>query len=233
MRTLITDDEETLLVVHKTKHEEAGIHENIALAAMTTAYARIALYKVPFLFQIKNKGLLKIIRQYPQEVVYFDTDSVFILLPPGREPPPTSTVLGGLKDEIMEEHGPEASISSFHSIGPKSYTYRLSSILCLAQQRISSVEKGGAVIKEEMKLKGVSFNSEAAKTVNPTAMQGLTTNRDKHLLAPQYLIRKDLFKTKLWNSTIYKRVQFQSKKRWFLPGRNPTMDTLPYGYCFV
>ena len=47
MRTIINDDEETLLVVHKPKHEAAGIHGNIALAAMTTAYARIALYKVP------------------------------------------------------------------------------------------------------------------------------------------------------------------------------------------
>ena len=47
-RTIISDDEETLLVVHKPLHEDAGIHGNIALAAMTTAYARIALYKVPF-----------------------------------------------------------------------------------------------------------------------------------------------------------------------------------------
>ena len=47
-RTIISNDEETLLVVHKPLHEDAGIHGNIALAAMTTAYARIALYKVPF-----------------------------------------------------------------------------------------------------------------------------------------------------------------------------------------
>ena len=45
-RTIISDDEETLLVVHKPLREDAGIHGNIALAAMTTAYARIALYKV-------------------------------------------------------------------------------------------------------------------------------------------------------------------------------------------
>ena len=47
-RTMITEDEENLLVVHKTKNEDPGIHGNIALAAMTTAYARIALYKVAF-----------------------------------------------------------------------------------------------------------------------------------------------------------------------------------------
>ena len=47
-RTIVSDDEETLLVVHKPLNEDAGIHGNIALAAMTTAYARIALYKVTF-----------------------------------------------------------------------------------------------------------------------------------------------------------------------------------------
>ena len=71
-------------------------------------------------------------------MVYFDTDSVFLLLPPGVKPPPTSTVLGGLKDEILEEHGPEASITSFHSIGPKSYTYRSISLF----DRSNKVIKG-------------------------------------------------------------------------------------------
>ena len=95
------------------------------------------------------------------------------------------------------------------------------------------MEKNGELLKEEIKMKGVCFNAEAAHRVNPTAMQGLITDKDKQLLAPQYLIRKDLFKTKLWNSTIYKRVQFQSKKRRFLPEPNPTLDTLPYGYSNV
>ena len=45
-RSTVSDDEEIVMVVHKPLHEEAGIHGNIALAAMTTAYARIALYKV-------------------------------------------------------------------------------------------------------------------------------------------------------------------------------------------
>ena len=58
-------------------------------------------------------------------MVYFDTDSLFILLPPGKEPPETSTVLGGLKDEIKETFGEGAYIACFYSIGPKSYGYRL------------------------------------------------------------------------------------------------------------
>ena len=80
-------------------------------------------------------------------------------------------------------------------------------------------------------MKGVCFNAEAAKTVSSSAMEGLTKDHDQQLHARQHLIRKDLFKTKLWNSSTSKRVQFQSKKRWILPGHNPTQDTLPYGYC--
>ena len=94
------------------------------------------------------------------------------------------------------------------------------------------MEKAGVVIKEEVKMKGVCFNVEAANIVSSTAMEGLTEAQDKQLQAPQYLIRKDLFKTKLWNTKIFKKVQFQSKKRWFLPGDNPTQDTMPYGYCW-
>ena len=106
----VADDGEYMMVTYKEKREEASKNGNICLAAMTTAYARIALYRLLDKFQ--------------DQVVYMDTDSLFLLLPADMEPPPTSTVLGGLKDEIMEEWGPDATISSFISIGPKSYSYR-------------------------------------------------------------------------------------------------------------
>ena len=96
---------------------------------------------------------------------------------------------------------------------------------------LSRVEKEGVVLKEEVKMKGISFNAEAAQTVSCEAMEGLVNDQYKKLSARQYLIRKDLFKTKLWSTTMMKKVQFQSKKRWFKTGDNPTMDTLPYGYC--
>lgn len=68
--------------------------------------------------------MFQIISAYSEHVIYFDTDSVFLYLPPDIQPPKTSTVLGGLKDEIKEEYGPDAYISQFTSIGPKAYTYR-------------------------------------------------------------------------------------------------------------
>jgi hypothetical protein len=67
--------------------------------------------------------LYKIIDRYQDQVVYFDTDSVILLLPPGVQPPPTSSRLGELKDEVLEEYGPSARMTSFASLGPKVYTY--------------------------------------------------------------------------------------------------------------
>ena len=89
--------------------EPAGRKHNIVLAVLTTAYARMALYQV--------------IQRRPEQVVYFDTDSVILLIPPGDIAPAISTQLGGLKDEIEEEFGPGAVITSFTSLGPKCYRY--------------------------------------------------------------------------------------------------------------
>jgi DNA polymerase elongation subunit (family B) len=90
-------------------------------ALLTTAYARLRLYSV--------------IEQYKEEVVYFDTDSVILHLPPGMSGPDVSDLLGELKDEVADTFGkkyPEAQITSFLSLGPKCYSYTYySSFICI------------------------------------------------------------------------------------------------------
>lgn len=109
---ILEDMNDSLLVTYKPLKEEASKSGNIVLAVLTTAYARMALYKV--------------IDEYSSHVIYFDTDSVFLHFPAGSKltPPHTSTALGGLKDEILEEFGKDAAIADFVSLGPKSYSYR-------------------------------------------------------------------------------------------------------------
>ena len=104
------DDDPWLMLSYKKLGDKPGRNGNIVLASMTTSYARLRLYEV--------------IEKYPDQVVYFDTDSVFLLLPPGMEGPPTSSKLGDLKDEILETYGPGHRIVDFAATGPKSYTYR-------------------------------------------------------------------------------------------------------------
>lgn len=111
---LMEDSDRDLLVTYRPWNEPTGRKQSIIHAILTTAYARVHLYDI--------------IRKYPEEVVYFDTDSVFLLLPEDKSPPATSSQLGELKDEIKKAYGVDARITCFASIGTKSYAYR--SMLC-------------------------------------------------------------------------------------------------------
>ena len=68
----ISDDERHVLVSFKATSEEAGVNGNIVLAALTTAYARIALYHV--------------LRAYQHYVAYFDTDRFPTTTPQQQSP---------------------------------------------------------------------------------------------------------------------------------------------------
>jgi hypothetical protein len=199
-RVEISEDERHLFVVTKPIKEEPGSKQNIVLAALTTAYARIALYKV--------------LREYADEVVYFDTDSVFLLLPDGKNPPPTSAKLGELKDEIAEEFGQGATITRFTSIGPKCYAY--------------TVERNGQVLKEEIKLKGIRLTAEVAEVIDSASFHHLI--QGDIIDVPQHVIKKNVFVSSLRNTSMLKQIRFLCTKRYFVPEPNPMLSTVPFGY---
>ena len=79
---------------------------NVFLAAFTTAYGRLELYKL--------------MEQLQRRVLYHDTDSVVYVSKPGDWSPPLSNYLGGLTSELAEgDH-----ITEWSSCGPKSYAFR-------------------------------------------------------------------------------------------------------------
>ncbi|XP_036820429.1 uncharacterized protein LOC110515264 [Oncorhynchus mykiss] len=79
---------------------------NVFLAAFTTAYGRLELYKL--------------MEQLQRRVLYHDTDSVVYVSKPGDWIPPLSNYLGGLTSELAEgDH-----ITEWSSCGPKSYAFR-------------------------------------------------------------------------------------------------------------
>ena len=83
--------EDLAMVQWKPKEERAGKHGNIVDALLTTAYGRLKLYSV--------------LAAFSEQVLYFDTDSVFLHLLAGMEGPKTSSLLGELKDEVLDGWG--------------------------------------------------------------------------------------------------------------------------------
>lgn len=79
-------------------------HVCVPLAALITAYARIKLMRT-----IESIGV--------KRVLYCDTDSVYYIESPGDPPVPTSSVLGGLEDDLKGGR----LVDLFVSTGPKAY----------------------------------------------------------------------------------------------------------------
>jgi len=87
-------------------YNEGNDTSNLAIAAITTSYARLRL--------------LKMLRQLGDRVLYFDTDSVIYVSKPGEWEPTLGNVLGDWDNQLEEG---ESHIVSFRSLGPKTYTY--------------------------------------------------------------------------------------------------------------
>ena len=102
---IIFHDCRTRTVIYKTIKEFAkpSVYTNIAIAAYTTAYARLRLYEA---LEILGRSVL-----------YYDTDSV-IYVDDGSSNILTGAYLGDMTDELKGKY-----ITDFASTGPKSYAY--------------------------------------------------------------------------------------------------------------
>ena len=95
----------------KDQFAEASVNTNVIIAAFTTAWARLKLYKE--------------LEQLGSRAYYTDTDSVIYSHKEGEYEPPLGSYLGCLTDEIDPKDG--NFIKTFVSGGPKSYGYQLDS----------------------------------------------------------------------------------------------------------
>ena len=87
-------------------YNEGNTTSNVAIAALTTSYARLRL--------------LDMMRKLGDRVLYTDTDSVIYVSRPGDWEPKLGTSLGEWDNQL--EPG-EDHIRSFVSLGPKTYAY--------------------------------------------------------------------------------------------------------------
>ena len=103
-------NDEMIEVVYKRVDEEETVQVNINIfvACFTTCWARLKLYR---------EGLSKLL---PQQVLYFDTDSVIFSHRPGKPMLP----LGDHLSEFTSELKPDDHTVEFAAAGPKNYGYR-------------------------------------------------------------------------------------------------------------
>lgn len=168
---------------------------NVFIAAFTTAYRRLELYNL--------------MDQLGPRVFYVDTDSVIFVSKDGDWTPKIGAYLGELTDELDDGD----FISTFASMGPKSYSFRT------------------AKNKVTLKAKGVTMHSTNGKVVTLESMicliQGYVTSRDtSHLLTRTETIVRNKKKLTLHNRAVLKRFKVVYDKRVLLPD----YTTLPYGY---
>lgn len=99
----------TRSISYSTKNEFIGLpnRTNIAIAAYTTAYARLRLYEA-----LETLG---------ERVIYMDTDSVIFI---DDSENPVDIVCGNYLGDLTSELESEDYIVEFVSTGPKSYGYR-------------------------------------------------------------------------------------------------------------
>ena len=110
LQTLRVMNDEMIEVVYKRVDEEETVQVNINIfvACFTTCWARLKLYR---------EGLSRL---QPEQVLYFDTDSIIFSHRPGQPMLPLGDHLG----EFTSELKPDDHIVEFAAAGPKNYGYK-------------------------------------------------------------------------------------------------------------
>lgn len=192
---------------------------NVVLGCFVTAHARDVLYQM--------------MQRYEDYVLYCDTDSVFLNLPPDVKPPEAGVFLSEWTDEL---DGLEM-VGSFVSLGPKSYAYRVQS------------ERDGE--NQVVKMKGVPKSAqvcgeEVVRSLMYSDMERIllrTVKGDSHDVSVRYTLFKKTHTRDVTTRDMVKRVRLRDDKEMILfnkrklvvfedqEGRVTKIDSLPWGYC--
>ncbi|XP_070156722.1 uncharacterized protein [Polyergus mexicanus] len=124
---------------------------NVAIAAYTTAQARLKLYEY--------------LERLDRRVLYYVTDSYIYVSTgkPNEYEPHTGNFLGDMTDEL-ESYGRGSYIEAFVSGGPKFYAY----VVRMADGRT----------RECCKVKGITLNYENSRLVNFNSIKNLLLNKE-------------------------------------------------------
>ena len=185
---------------YKEMDDSRSINTNLAVAAYTTAWARLHLYKFMRMVEEIHGG---------ENLLYIDTDSLIYVRKRNAPPLPTGSFLGDLTDEF-----PGCEITKFASTGSKSYCLEYTN----AQNQTKSI----------IKVKGIKLTVSALESVNLKEIINLAAKfvngETLAVQVPQFEIRPTN-KHEIYSRYFLKRFKPTSTKRMINAGK-----TLPYGY---
>jgi hypothetical protein len=173
---------------------------NVAVAAYTTAQARMRLYDV--------------MEKLGGNLLYVDTDAALFVAPDGVDYNlPIGNYLGQLTSETSD-YGADSYITMFVSGGPKNYAY---SVFSPTTNKTTHI----------MKVKGITMNSGNSHIVNIETLKDMVLHsREEVVVEYPYKIRRTNYH-ELITTPQSKRYRVVYTKRRIV---NSTYDTLPYGY---
>ena len=187
-------DTNSIILKYNSTEQAMGVdtRTNIFLASFTTCWARLELYNV--------------LDRLGDRVIYYDTDSIFLVSKPGFWEPPTSDWLGGLTDELDGEY-----IIEFVSGGPKNYSYRTNT--------------GKTVCK----VRGFTLNYANSGKINFDIMRDMVVSKEN--VDPVDVVNPSKICRDSRHQTVYNR--YENKKYRIVYTKRviqDNLDTLPYGY---
>ena len=154
--------------------------------------------------------LYELLDQLQERVLYYDTDSVIYIHQPGKPNPPLGDYLGDLIDELDSGD----YITTFISGGPKNYAY---------------ITNNG---KTETKIRGITLNYNATKTINMDVMRHLVDSHvnghteEKVTVENPYKITRDKKERNIVTKKMKKDYRIVYNKRVV----KENYGTVPYGY---
>ncbi|XP_078363834.1 uncharacterized protein LOC144648066 [Oculina patagonica] len=196
-------NDEMLEIVHRKREGSENVQPNVNIfvACFTTCYARLKLYQ---------DGLSRL---KPEQILYFDTDSLIYKRGPTDPTLPLGDFLGDFTNELNDDD----FITEFASAGPKNYGYKT------AQGKVCC------------KVRGFSLNARGSSQLNfdilkdnviSEVREPLDVPRDIPVFNP-HKITRDKKKKTLNTITEIKRYKVVFDKR--IVDRN-SFYSYPYGY---
>ncbi|KAF4513998.1 UNVERIFIED_CONTAM: hypothetical protein B566_EDAN018504 [Ephemera danica] len=190
-------ENDTMYVTYKPNVETLvnAPNTNVVLAAFTTCYGRMHLYKV--------------LHELQQRVLYTDTDSVLFVSTSGSKDPEEGIHLGQLTDEITPVFGENSFIKTFVAGGAKNYCYL--------------VQCADGSLKSVCKARGLTINSETEKILNFDTLCNMVLNNSGPTLVhyPHNLKRTKKFE--ILTAPMSKTYQMVNTKRWRAPDTFQTL----------